>query len=752
MVIGTRLAKANIGLRTKGAGGINAEPPLDLHRYASEHSVLPGAEPIAEDSDHPGRQALGPVAAAGGGGTLTFSEYVVGTSNPTFTLVDNTVFTNGIIWPDGSNPTSPVLAGSTDYQAPVSVAFANPVSSVSLDAGYFNNLQSTQVIFLDVSGHVLSSQYNGGTGILHFSYASDVGIGSILVRAVALEEAGFAIDNLAVGPSIEDILPPFFQAGSLAGEITGSFGDITGGTPITQFDQLGPGDHSDTFRFSLETNATVTWQVRLVDRPEEARTFSQSYAIGNHTISLFDDPDYQSAHAYYLSVLNVEIDPFDHQQLLEAKAREIAGDILSGTLDPISLGDELFQVINGVDDATMLLSKVSKYLGPIGQLAGGIIALENVREFPNPGRQAFIEIADLMGALKATGYGALGGAVIGAGAGAFLGGMALPGAGVGARLGAAVAPIIYTFGVSDGVREEAGQVWDNAFPPQDNVGPAPALGSPEPKLGGLGSPASQEAVALIEFDSDWYLQTYADARVAFESGASPSALNYFLTIGIGRGHLPNASSASVGASDLAADPADLARATPNEAVYSIAPGALAGDGASAAELLLHDLIEDIRTGPLPLDSALTALANRKAIDLVHNFVDLPLNRQAIEGQGWAETWSSGATLQDGAEALIGSADGLTLIAVASSGQSAEEALAAILASFAERGRLLSLDHMRVGHRRIWRDLGCGACGGQLRRRSPGRCRCQPGRADWHSGRGFYCSRHLGGIDRRQRRR
>ena len=66
--------------------------------------------------------------------TLSFSEQSLGTVNPIFQFDDFSVYTSGLIRTDSANPTSPVLAGSSDFSSPIVVYFSEMVESIAFDA------------------------------------------------------------------------------------------------------------------------------------------------------------------------------------------------------------------------------------------------------------------------------------------------------------------------------------------------------------------------------------------------------------------------------------------------------------------------------------------------------------------------------------------------------------------------------------------------------------------------------------------
>ena len=64
--------------------------------------------------------------------------------------------------PDGAQPASPSIAGSPppDYAGSVVVTFDRPVTSASFDGGYFDSLESTEVVFIGTDGSTLFDTFN----------------------------------------------------------------------------------------------------------------------------------------------------------------------------------------------------------------------------------------------------------------------------------------------------------------------------------------------------------------------------------------------------------------------------------------------------------------------------------------------------------------------------------------------------------------------------------------------------------------
>lgn len=143
--------------------------------------------------------------------TLSFSEFPVGTSITTQYLDKGVVFSNGsFITNDGSNPTSPVLSGTPTFQGPISATLFNPedhteeaaATALSFDAGYFDEVGSTQVTFLDINNQQIGSAQNQGTGIVRFT--APEGTHSFTIGGTS-DSAGFAIDNLTYTLNAADL-------------------------------------------------------------------------------------------------------------------------------------------------------------------------------------------------------------------------------------------------------------------------------------------------------------------------------------------------------------------------------------------------------------------------------------------------------------------------------------------------------------------------------------------------------------------
>ena len=183
-----------------------------------------------------------------GAGLITFSEFAVGTVNPTYAPADYgggaggpTVTFDGwfqgqslsaspavdcpgaaasacivgsptgplaldpsspntFITVDGSNPSSPVLSGTPTFNGGIAILFSTDQFGVGFDGGFFNAVSSTAITAFGRDGSLLGSVDNSVTGIEFLGLVSDdVGIAGVFLDLVGAEPAGFAIDNIRFG-------------------------------------------------------------------------------------------------------------------------------------------------------------------------------------------------------------------------------------------------------------------------------------------------------------------------------------------------------------------------------------------------------------------------------------------------------------------------------------------------------------------------------------------------------------------------
>jgi hypothetical protein len=136
------------------------------------------------------------------------SACVVG--NPTGPLSLDALAPATLIANDGANPTSPVLSGSPTFNGPISVLFSVDQLAVGFDGGFFNAIGSTGITAFDRAGNILGTIANTANGIEFLGIATTDGIARIAgvsLDLVGAEPAGFAIDNLRFGTPGQVTLP-----------------------------------------------------------------------------------------------------------------------------------------------------------------------------------------------------------------------------------------------------------------------------------------------------------------------------------------------------------------------------------------------------------------------------------------------------------------------------------------------------------------------------------------------------------------
>lgn len=192
-------------------------------------------------------------------GTITFSEFAVGTTNPVYTpsmygggagaptvtfggyfvgqslgttnpsacpggaITTGCVLGNPTgpltldpkspatqITTDGAMPTSPILSGSPTYNGPISIEFSTLQSGVGLIGGYFDAIGSTGITAFGIDGSVLGTVSNTQIGDEFLGLVTSDGTASIAglqFHLVGDEPAGFDVDNIRFGVGNQVIIP-----------------------------------------------------------------------------------------------------------------------------------------------------------------------------------------------------------------------------------------------------------------------------------------------------------------------------------------------------------------------------------------------------------------------------------------------------------------------------------------------------------------------------------------------------------------
>lgn len=201
-----------------------------------------------------GQAAVVPIDAANfvaNAGQITFSEFAIGTINPSYTAAQyggsgtapsvsfGSFFTGqslGVVGTDcaagtaaggciAGSPTgalsldldngggafiatdtnhaaSPVLSGSPFLNGSIAMLFSSDQAGISFDGGFFNAIGSTRITAYGRDGAILGSITNTATGIQNLLIGTDDGaslIAGLLISLVAPEDAGFTIDSVRFG-------------------------------------------------------------------------------------------------------------------------------------------------------------------------------------------------------------------------------------------------------------------------------------------------------------------------------------------------------------------------------------------------------------------------------------------------------------------------------------------------------------------------------------------------------------------------
>ena len=120
---------------------------------------------------------------------------------------------------DTANPTSPVLSGTPRFNGPIGILFSADQAGVGLDGGFFDNKGGTAITAFARDGSLLGVVTNTVTGIEFLGLVTDDGksrIAGLLFSLVGAEGAGFAIDNVRLGKEGEVDVPGVPEPVSLA--------------------------------------------------------------------------------------------------------------------------------------------------------------------------------------------------------------------------------------------------------------------------------------------------------------------------------------------------------------------------------------------------------------------------------------------------------------------------------------------------------------------------------------------------------
>ena len=623
--------------------------------------------------------------------TITFSEQPRGTTNPTFTFDDNTITTVGEIVNDGAQPDSPVIAANSSYRGPVFLYFENPVNYVSLDVGYFDNIGSTRIEFRNAAGSVVHVATNSGLGVLTFEFTSDQGIASVAAIDESFDAAGFSVDTVIFGDAIPELDPPTIELlDTVPAGVDRDLGTIEADTAYFFSDSVSDTDTQDYIRVNATEQLTATIRVYLNSNPEEIRELAVTFDVGVNIIQLSALPGYTAAEPY--SVI-VDVNPptrLPEDDLIDDLFASIANaSVFDFNAKKYAMFELVVDNMDNADDAARILGKIGKAFGILGLVLDIGNRIDNVYNSNDAPRQAFIEIVDMFTGIAATGAVTAGASFVGT-----------PIAGV---LGGFVTGLIYTFGISPSVRNAANGWYDDLLN-EANIDVAASLPGDVIGADDVDSDVAMVDIADDIFDAAFYLDTYADAAAAVNSGAAVSALAYYLSIGIDQGHQINAEGTVVDPADLALevtidDPANLF----DIGVFSAELGIRAGDAVTTPEADLADYINEQRTdgSEYAFNSALSALASRIAVDWIGNRAAAPFAvASAASATTWAETLTNGESYQQALDAIADAAGvdlaDTQILAAWNPGGTAAEVFAYLSNSAAGSQALIGLDYRAMG--------------------------------------------------------
>lgn len=103
---------------------------------------------------------------------------------------------------DTNHTASPVLSGSPFLNGSIAMLFSTNQAGISFEGGFFNAIGSTRITAYGRDGSVLGSITNTATGIQNLLIGTDDGtsvIAGLLISLVAPEDAGFTIDSIRFG-------------------------------------------------------------------------------------------------------------------------------------------------------------------------------------------------------------------------------------------------------------------------------------------------------------------------------------------------------------------------------------------------------------------------------------------------------------------------------------------------------------------------------------------------------------------------
>ncbi|MBW7974351.1 FG-GAP-like repeat-containing protein [Bradyrhizobium sp. BR 10289] len=547
----------------------------------------------------------------------------------------------------GRRPTSqPGDRRELILSGPVFVYFDHPVSDVSVNVGYFDNLSSTRIEFRDVLGNVLQSVHNTTLGVQTFSFSSAAGIASVAAIDEKFDAQGFSLDTVVFGDPVDSPAPPVVTAASgVIAAIDRSLGTV-GSSSIAIGDTIGAGDPVDYLSFNAPSAGTATVTSYLDDNPSKKAVYTINVQQGLNTFQIVPGQSYASTKPYHLTIdLNLAQSASD--KAVDHWISDSFAKAVGTTLDLHEFGADLLKTIeenvNGADDAVKFLGKLKAAYGYLGLALDMTARYDAVRHAADAKKELFIQTLDFFVGWDAAG-------VVG-------GGVTLVGTPLAGLVAGTLTKVVYTFALSDWVKGRLGEMYDQQIAHHEQ----PVAFASVPAA------ATPIDISAITFDADYYLNSHPDALAAVRSGAAASAYAHYLAVGADLGYKPNATSNPIPPNQIVGhQPGANAAQGYNDTVFTATAGTLAGDGLSGAEAAFANYLNGQRTDgtEFGLDSTLSTLANRVARDWVINNPKHPSSAFDPTALGkWASVLSNGKSLAATFGTLAGLTAGLNLSGV-----------------------------------------------------------------------------------------
>jgi Ca2+-binding RTX toxin-like protein len=286
------------------------------------------------------------------------------------------------------------------------------------------------------------------------------------------------------------------------------------------------------------------------------------------------------------------------------------------------------------------LQKADKIIKPLNLAFKGVDIISDVLAVPVEQRpkEAVVDIADFVADFVVNKVAAVGGTIVGSLALGAIGGLG------GFLIGTAGSVWVYEKYLEAAVRSQTATWYDDLF----GVTHALSIRSvPSDPFAALGDHA-------VAFDEQYYLSQHPEVVSAIAEGEFGSAYAHFLTVGIDLGYQPNPGQLLT-RDDL---PFGLANNDPHvlesPSVLKEMLGSLAGDGLNSAEASAASALisaPGVAYGA-QIDATLSAIANRKAIDLVSSGGSAALTLAASGASEWALPWSDGSDFKQPFESQI----------------------------------------------------------------------------------------------------